>query len=234
MLLIDNMVDDTYSEAFQCRFTRYFSKSSKWGPLTIIRQIKKNYSTLPHSGNEPIVISGSEVSINDDYPWELGIKKLIEKSYQRNIPLMGICHGHQLMAKTLYGKGTINRAPRPEFGWHKLDRADSSEDDVLFKGIEGALYCTNLHFDQVTNLPPEAQVLYRADGTHVQAMRIGNMKMWGLQFHPEVGVSFGEEFIKNSLQNYTKEELNLREFSSVCKNYDIFDTLMDNFMGLEA
>ena len=100
---------------------------------------------------------------------------------QLDIPILGICAGHQHMAIHLGGKAAPSTTP--EFGKTLINVLD--EDD-LFKGLPETFVAWESHNDEVTVLPTGFKLLASSDTCKVQAMRHETRPLFGLKFHPEV------------------------------------------------
>ncbi|MDP8257166.1 MAG: type 1 glutamine amidotransferase [Candidatus Alcyoniella australis] len=130
-----------------------------------------------------IIITGSEASINEDAAWITQQQRMIELACRHTVPLLGICFGHQLIARTLLGEKSVGAAPRPELGWLPIE--------VLAAvgplcGIQGGPVTMLSHFDQVIDPGDQFEVLARSTHCAVHAMRHRELPLWGLQFHPEI------------------------------------------------
>ncbi|MCJ2533404.1 MAG: GMP synthase subunit A [Candidatus Thermoplasmatota archaeon] len=97
------------------------------------------------------------------------------------VPILGICAGHQYMALRLGGKAVPSATP--EFGKTLVSVVD--EDD-LFKGLPETFVAWESHNDEVTELPPGFKLLANSETCPVQAMKHETRPLYGLQFHPEV------------------------------------------------
>ncbi len=98
-----------------------------------------------------------------------------------DVPILGICAGHQYMAIRLGGKAVPSATP--EFGKTLVSVVD--EDD-LFKGLPETFIAWESHNDEVTELPPGFKLLANSETCPVQAMKHETRPLYGLQFHPEV------------------------------------------------
>lgn len=130
-----------------------------------------------------IVVSlGSEFAAFDDsVPWLGREMQLLRDSVQRDIPVLGICFGGQLLARVLGGRSF--RGELAEIGWLPV----RSEDDSLVPS--GPWF--QWHFDTFT-APPGARLI--ADSVAgPQAFTIG--RSLGLQFHPEVTPEIMEAWV---------------------------------------
>lgn len=139
-----------------------------------------------------IVLSGGPSSV-----FEANAPACDPELFKLGIPVLGICYGMQLTAKTLGGLVKPGRAR--EYGNAKIDvtRAQS-----LFYGLPRRLDVWMSHGDQVQKLPPGFRVLAQTPTCPVAAMADPKRNYFGLQFHPEVvhtkhGVDILRRFIFN-------------------------------------
>ena len=134
-----------------------------------------------------IVFSGGPSSV-----YEPGAPGVEEEIYEPSWPMLGICYGHQLMARQLGGE--VVPAEKREYG-----RADLNviENTVLFEGEPRRLQCWMSHGDTVLAPPPGFQVLAVTETTPVAAMGNPARRIYGVQFHPEVAhTPFGKELLR--------------------------------------
>lgn len=127
---------------------------------------------LPELNGQAFVASlGSPHNPDSLVPEVAAELRFVDQAVDRGIPVLGLCFGGQVLAKVLGGE--IERAPRPELGWHTIS---SSAPDVVPEGP-----WLQWHFDRFT-LPPGADELARSE-VAVQAFTHG--PHLGVQFHPE-------------------------------------------------
>jgi GMP synthase (glutamine-hydrolysing) len=129
-----------------------------------------------------LVISGSEASIlaNDD--WILRQVDFVRDAIAAGKSILGICFGHQLIARALWGDAAVRRCAHPEFGWREV----ACEGDALFAGLPPRALLVLLHFDEVAALGPGARALATNADCAIQAFRLIDKAVWGVQFHPEL------------------------------------------------
>lgn len=114
-----------------------------------------------------------------------------------DFPILGICAGHQFMARHFGGR--VKPSQLPEFG--KVELTICTEDDPLFKGVSKKSIVWESHNDEVTVLPKDFTNLAESDNCKIQAMRYNKKPFYGLQFHPEVEhTQFGDKIFKNFIQ----------------------------------
>lgn len=137
-----------------------------------------------------LVVSGSEASIVDDEPWVPSRLALIREAAEREMAILGSCHGHQMLALALGGE--VGRAAVPEMGWFPLD-ADPG--DVMFRGATRPIWVFASHFDEVTRVPDDFVVVARTEDCRIHAFRHPTLPIWGVQAHPEIDPSTGAMLI---------------------------------------
>lgn len=145
---------------------------------------------------EKIILSGgpSSVTAEDNGISEELIKRAEEGKI--NLPLLGICFGHQLIAHTLGGK--VEKGKSAEYG---IARISVDEEDEILRGIPKEINAWISHFDEVKQIPKEFISLAHSDTCKVEAMRHKEKKIFGLQFHPEVWhTEHGEKILENFLR----------------------------------
>lgn len=115
-----------------------------------------------------------------------------------DIPILGICAGHQFMARH-YGGG-CREAPRPEFGAMMVDLVEGG--GVLFKGTPQQQMVWESHNDEVHVIPDGFFLTASSRNCEVEAMEGEDGMRFGLQFHPEVNdTEHGTEIISNFLEH---------------------------------
>jgi len=111
------------------------------------------------------------------------------------VPILGICAGHQFMAGHYGGKS--GEAPRPEFGAATISLV--GDGGVIFSGTPEIQMVWESHNDEVIELPPDFIITARSESCEVQGMQNLRGDRFGLQFHPEVNDS---EYGKRMFQNF--------------------------------
>jgi len=182
--------------ARRIRENRVFSEILPYSTTTgEIEKFREKYDLkgIIFSGGPCSVYEKSSPSVSREF---LGY---IEKN---NIPLLGICYGHQLIAHLLGGK--VAPGGRREYGMTELtiDRKAG-----IFKGLSTQEKVWMSHGDNVTELPEGFEVLAHSGNTPIAAYRKGNI--YGIQFHPEVAHSVhGKEMLHNYIYEVCKAKGN--------------------------
>jgi GMP synthase (glutamine-hydrolysing) len=111
-----------------------------------------------------------------------------------DIPILGICAGHQFMAR--YYGGDARESPEPEFGAMEIELVN--EGGKIFAGTPEKQMVWESHNDEVHVVPDGFFITAKSPSCEVQGMENELGTRFGLQFHPEVNDSeFGKEMFEN-------------------------------------
>lgn len=178
--VVDNGGQWTHRE---WRTLRYLGVNAEIVPNTFPFDEMSDADALVLSGGAPRIGLVGELGNCGEY---------LRKS---TVPILGICAGHQYMAR-FFG-GECNQSAIPEFG--KVD-IEVLEEDNIFKGLPRKMVVWESHNDEVTMSPTNFELLASSVNCRVQAMRHKKKPFFGLQFHPEVEhTKYGVEIFQNFL-----------------------------------
>ena len=123
-----------------------------------------------------IILSGGPSSV-----YEPNAPRIDEKILGLNLPVLGLCYGHQLIAQIVEGK--VSRAACREYGIAEvnIDKAVG-----VLNGLNPRETVWMSHGDTVSALPSDYEVLAHTDSCPVAAYRNKTKSIYGLQWHPEV------------------------------------------------
>lgn len=128
-------------------------------------------------GYKGIILSGGPQSVYDS-----NAPRCDRRIFTLGVPILGICYGHQLMAKMLGGKVLSGKVK--EYGLANLIIQNK---DGLFDDIdENSLDIWMSHGDEVDLVPPGFEVLGSTKDCENAAMADLQRNFFGIQFHPEV------------------------------------------------
>jgi GMP synthase (glutamine-hydrolysing) len=134
-------------------------------------------------GYDAVLVLGGAMNVDegDRHGWLGTERAIVGKLIERQVPLIGLCLGSQMVASAA---GAVpRRAPRPEIGWHTVELTEAGRDDPLLGPLAPAFEAFQWHSYEFP-LPPGAVALARSE-VCLQAARIGEVA-WAIQFHPEV------------------------------------------------
>lgn len=171
-------------------------KTDGFNTKTILAKNEK----IPDANYNAIIILGAPESANDDLPYLKQEMKLIQDSVKKDIPVLGICLGSQLIAKAFGAR--VYKGPRKEIGFYEDVEFDNTIQSSLFKGIKSPSLVFHWHGDTF-DLPKNAIRLAHSKNYQNQAIKIGSAV--GIQFHLEID----EPTIKLWLEKSSEELSNV-------------------------
>ncbi|HKY62300.1 MAG TPA: gamma-glutamyl-gamma-aminobutyrate hydrolase family protein [bacterium] len=134
-------------------------------------------------GYDGLVLLGGPMNVDEEarYPHLSYEVRMIEQALKRDIPVLGICLGSQLVAKALGSK--VERNLVREIGWHEVELSESGKKDPLLRHFKATESLFHWHGDTF-ELPHGAEHLASSRDCRNQAFRYGD-KAYGFQFHLE-------------------------------------------------
>jgi len=124
-----------------------------------------------------IILSGGPNSVYD-----AGAPHLCEHVLKRDIPVLGLCYGMQLMAHQMQGRVAL--AEHREYGLAQVQITDPSS--ALFHGLDAVQQVWMSHGDRIDALPVGFVASARSDNSPYAAIEHRERRLYGVQFHPEV------------------------------------------------
>ncbi len=158
-----------------------------------------NFGRHPHSRPEidryqGLVVLGGPMNVDqiDEYPHLHTELELIEEAMKRDIPILGICLGSQLIAKALGAE--VRPSPEKEIGWYQVSPTPEAADDPLLGHFESSEQIFQWHGDMF-EVPHSAVHLASSPSCPNQAFRY-NDNVYGFQFHMEVDEHLIERWLQ--------------------------------------
>ncbi len=149
----------------------------------IVSCVYKNSIPISLDGVSSIIITGSPAMVTDKEPWCVEVSNWLKDIVQKDIAILGICFGHQLLAHTLGGSVDYHKLGE-EKGEVDIQLTEEGKKDPLLSVLPADFSAHAFHKQTVTKLPYNAKVLARNHFESSHAVAFGN-KIWGVQFHPE-------------------------------------------------
>ena len=173
---------------------------------------------------DAVVISGSQTSVYDDHDWIHELTSWVRRLQRADVPILGICWGHQLLAQAFGGR--VVDMGSYEIGYRSIEQRG---DKPLFAGIDSPMTAFETHSDRVAELPAGAVELARNE-YGVQAFRLG--ASYGLQFHPEYDRQTAEWILDSKdLDEETEADaaatVTDNAVAAAAETAGVFDTFLD-------
>ncbi|MFC7230636.1 type 1 glutamine amidotransferase [Saliphagus sp. GCM10025308] len=143
-----------------------------------LRSFAVDEGDLPETYDyDAVIVSGSGASVYGDEPWIPPLLEWVDEAIDRDLPVLGVCFGHQLLAHVLDGR--VEPMGEYEIGYREIERVGDSQ---LLSGLPDRFLAFTTHSDEVTKLPPGAELTAENDYS-IHGFRAG--RVFGVQFHPE-------------------------------------------------
>lgn len=162
--------------------------------ICVIRNDEKTVEELRAMKPDAVILSPGP-----GRPEDAGICMEAAKTLGKEIPVLGVCLGHQAICEAFGGKVTY--AKRLMHG--KQSRAQLDTESSLFLGMEPYALVARYHSlaADEASLPGELRVTARTDDKEVMAVEHTRYPIYGVQFHPEsILTPNGKQIIENFLK----------------------------------
>lgn len=140
-----------------------------------------------------VVITGSPSMVTDRAEWSERSAAWLKTLVEREVPVLGICYGHQLLAHALGGQV----GPHPagmEIGTVEVQSLPGAKNDPLFAPLPHTFTAQVVHEQTVVRLPADAVALAHNGHEPHHAFRVGPCA-WGVQFHPEFTAEIMRDYL---------------------------------------
>ena len=188
---------------FGSQFTQLIARRVRdFGVYSEIISHKKINSKFDKNQINGIILSGGPLNV-----YQSKKVKFNKKIFKWNVPILGICFGHQVISKELGGK--VKKAKIREFGLAKLKSLNKSKLTVNFFKKNGINNVWMSHADEVTKLATGFKVIAKTHTSKFSIIENKSKNFYGIQFHPEVShTENGKIIIRNFIFNICKMKKN--------------------------
>ncbi len=165
---------------FGSQFTQLIARRIReFGVYSEIISHKKINNKLDKTKIKGIILSGGPLNV-----YQLKKVKFNNKIFKWNVPILGICFGHQVISKELGGK--VNQAKHREFGLAKLYKLKNSKLTKNFFKKNGSNNVWMSHADEVIKLAKGFTLIAKTETSKFSIVENSSKNFYGIQFHPEV------------------------------------------------
>lgn len=157
----------------------------------------------PPDARRAAIITGSWAMVSDRLPWSEKTAEWIREAMAIEMPLFGVCYGHQLISWALGGDVEYHPQGR-EAGTKTVYLSAAAADDPLLSHLSESFPAHLTHRQTVTRLPQGAAVLAASDHDKHQIVRYGPRAL-SVQFHPEMTPEIASDLLRLNRPHIEKE-----------------------------
>ncbi|MBI65665.1 MAG: hypothetical protein CMG64_05190 [Candidatus Marinimicrobia bacterium] len=207
-----------------------YGHSSEWIPAIISHKDVEfsvvkvyNYEEVDFESADAWIITGSKYSVYEDIAWIHCLEKFVKELISRKKYILGICFGHQLLAKCL--GGVVKKNPKGwELGSYNISLTNNGVKSKLFYDFLDSDIAYESHQDVVLKLPNDSLELAYTDKGNQSFSYLE--RIYGVQFHPEFSYDVTRRLMDIRLKNGVKIDNNeLLQADNACN-------ILNNFIDI--
>ncbi|MCK5131610.1 MAG: gamma-glutamyl-gamma-aminobutyrate hydrolase family protein [Candidatus Sabulitectum sp.] len=196
-------------------------------PSIAVRVVEgERFPSISPDDFSAVIHSGSSHSIVEDASFMEGAIIFVQRSVEAGVPQMGICYGHQLLARAALGLDAVAKCSNIEVGWLEVDFLPQWPID----GLSGRKAVWQSHYDCVIKLPEGSVITATNSHTKIQAFMNRNMKLFGTQFHPEFDRKKGNECFAKDVELFEKNNIDLETVLASGPGFPTGEVVFDHFL----
>lgn len=185
-------------------------------------------------GYDGIFLSGSPHGAYEDIPFIHREHDLIREAAAREIPMLGICFGSQILASALCGRDQVFRRPNCEIGYKDLPVAPDARHDAICADLGDSVHMFVWHNDEVRADHPDMTVLARSDDCPNQIWRWRDRPFWGIQGHPEITETQAPVWFEENRDRMTLDGADVDALKAAADEAAVAKTMLTRFAALVA
>ena len=210
------------------RFINLLKPSLPEAKWTTIHCLEDN---LPDDakGFDAYLITGGKYSVFEDLDWQHKLFDFIQQIYKKNIPLLGICYGHQAIAHALGG-----HVERFDSGWGAgVTTVNVIDQPAWLLPMAEKIYLLAMHQDQVTTMPTEATRFLDSHFCHNSGFYIDD-RVLAIQQHPEFTSELCRDLIVRRKERIGKQYKPALQSLDIQHQGEYVGQWMANFINLRG
>lgn len=177
-----------------------------------------------------VIITGSHSMVTDNSLWSNEVASWLRNLENKHIPVLGICYGHQLLAKAFGGVVDYHTRGK-EFGTVQIELTGKGEKDPLFSVLPAEFKGHVAHSQSIISLPENSYILAKNSFEGNHGVRFKE-NIWGVQFHPEFNKDVALAYINELESSLAKDGYNIEFLRASVEEHSYGVALLKRFLEL--
>ncbi len=179
-----------------------------------------------------VYVSPSFDSAYNNLPWVRRLHELIPALARREIPMIGLCFGCQVLASALVSRDAVFKRARHEGGQGTISLTSAAKTDPICRNIPDRFDVFHWHSDEVCENSDDMQVLANGSGCDNHLWRWRKGPVWGMQPHPEMDAHDLREWLEQNRKRIRMAGHAVDNYLQQCLTSDPGFAILENFIQL--
>lgn len=211
-------------------FDQLFMAALGNSPVTVDTVDARHEALPPLDNYQGILITGSHHMVTDHEAWSDALLPYIREMAQRNLPVLGVCYGHQLLAEALGGSAGYH-PEGAEIGTVDVSLTEAGQQDALLGQLPTQFSAHVTHSQSALTLPENAVLLAHNNYEPHQAFRL-NSNIWGVQFHPEFSAAVNRIYLDKQQDKLVALGRDVAQLRAGIHETELCNSLVRRFVDL--
>lgn len=176
-------------------------------------------------GVHGVVSLGGNQNVGEPHDWMTAELAFLKAAHARQLPVIGVCLGHQLIAHALGGK--VGPMDKYHVGFECVSLNPTGQIETMLAGIAWDAMQYQDHGQEVKELPPDATLLASSSACKIECFKAG-IRTYGFQYHFEADRAMMERWWTDDAANLSRCGVSAGDLAGACDaNYPGFARLAD-------
>ncbi len=177
------------------------------------------------------VISGSPHSAYDRIDWIEREHEVIRELADRQVPMLGICFGSQILASALLGRDQVYRRSDCEVGFKWLEVTEQAASDAVCGGLNDRIRMFVWHNDDVRSGHRDMEVMAKTDACANQIWRHRRHPAWGVQGHLEITLEEAPAWFSRNRSRLEADAADVDRLIAEAEEAETAKTIISRFLA---